>query len=373
MLNKKIPKYIHSDAILLFLLSLTYAGLSSGVFFGIRVVDILLLAGILFKSKVKVDLTIWTLLILWFVSVGISTYVGFADHTPYLLSDLRFFISFGLGVFLGASMGKQTTVNLEHVFYALLVGSLLIYVIIPYLPTLRFYYIPKIFQSQEHENTIFGPSMVLINFLYAYLIFKNRDRPVWFYLVFIVFTLLIFAMRISRLNLVIMLGLVAWSIGYRLIYRIKLTHLLLGITACLAGLIYITQTQNERIKGIFNPSEDTSYNYRVLTNSAFLNQLAHADGTHKAFGFGMGAVFVFHYNEYLGMRVLNILDNTPITILLKSGYVGLALYVLILLYPLIYISWHKRLVLIFPFVLTMFLFFHALFIVLYIFGMFFIV
>src|SRR5690625_387495 len=372
MLDKKISLHAIIDSILICLLSLTYAGISSGIFFGIRVVDILILLGLIYKSRTKIGLPSWILLGWWFGSIVVCRIVVVQECSIYLVIDIRYFIVFGLGVLLAITLAKNRNIKVLYIYYALIFGTLFLYYIIPYIPFIRFYYIPESFQSDEHTNTIFEPSTVLINYLFIYLIFQNRNRHFFFYLSYLLAAILIFNLRISRQDLVIMLLLFAWSIGYRLIYSIKLTYLLVVAIAFVAGAAYIVQTDNQRIKGIINPKEDTSFNYRVLSNADFLAKYSREPAKNKAFGFGMGSTFIFHYNEFLGRRELNILDNTPLTILLKSGYVGLIIYILIVLYPMLYLNWHQRLLLLFPIVFSMFLFNHALYNVLYVFGLYFV-
>lgn len=371
MFDKKIITQVLIDSILICLLSLSYAGISSGIFFGIRVVDVLILLGLVYKSTTRIGLPTWILVGLWFVSIAVSTFVGLVDKAPYLVSDLRFFVVFALGVLLAITLAKNTKLKVIYIYYALIIGTLIIYYIIPQASFIRLYYIPESFQSEEHANTVFGPSTVLISYLYIYLVFKNRNRHFLFYFSYLAAALLIFNLRISRQDLVIMLLLFAWSIGYRVIYRIKLTYILVIVAAGLASLVYIVNTDNQRIQGIMNPQKDTSFNYRVISNADFLDQYSREPAVNKIFGLGMGSTFIFHYNEYLGRRELNILDNTPLTILLKSGYLGLFIYILIVLYPMLYLNWHQRLLLLFPIVLSMFLFNHALYNVLYIFGFYF--
>lgn len=372
MLDKKISTLTLIDSILICLLSLTFAGISSGIFFGVRVVDILIVLGLVYKSRIKIGLPTWILVGLWLGSIAISSLVGVLDGALYLVSDIRYFIIFGMGVLLAITLAKNRSLNVLYIYYTLIFGTLFLYYIIPHIPFIRFYYIPESFQSDEHINTIFGPSTVLINYLFVYLVFQNRNRSFFFYLTYLLAALLIFNLRISRLDLVIMLLLFTWSIGYRLIYNIKLRYLLVIAAAFVVGIVYVLQTDNQRIKGIINPKEDTSYNYRVLSNNDFLEKYRRKPAINKAFGFGMGSTFIFHYNDYLGRRRLNILDNTPLTVLLKSGYVGLIVYILIVLYPMVYLNWHQRLLLLFPIVFSMFLFNHALYNVLYIFGLYFV-
>lgn len=372
MFDKKISSQSILDFVLICLLSLTYAGISSGVFFGFRVVDILIVLGLVYKSRTKIGLPTWVLLGLWFVSIVLSSFMGIIEGAPYLVSDLRFFVVFALGVLLAITLAKNKRLKIEYIYYALIIGTLIIYHIIPHISFIRFYYIPESFQSEEHLNTIFGPSTVLISYLFIYLVFKDRNRHFLFYLSYLLAAILIFRLRISRQDLIIMLLLFAWSIGYRLIYRIRLTYLLVIAAGSVASLIFIVQSDNERIKGITNPTKDTSYNYRAISNADFLEKYKREPAVTKAIGFGMGSTFIFHYNEYLGRRELNILDNTPLTILLKSGYLGLFVYILIVLYPMIYLNWHQRVLLLFPIVLSMFLFNHALYNVLYIFGVYFV-
>lgn len=372
MLDKKYPTQALVDSLLICLLSLSYAGISSGVFFGIRTVDILIVLGLIYKSRIKIDRYLWILVGLWFASISVSTLVGLLSKTPYLASDLRFFLVFGLGVLLAYSMSKNIQVKVEYIYYTLIVGTILIYVLIPLFPALRFYFIPESFQQEEHLNTVFGPTTILISYLFIFLVFKDRNRNLLFYLSYLASALLIFNLRISRQDLVIMLLLLFWALGYRFIYSIKIRYILIVGGLMLAGMAYILKTQDNRVLGILHPTEDTSFNYRVISNADFKEMFKEEPVLNKAFGLGMGSTFIFHHNEYLGKRELNILDNTPLTILMKSGYLGLGVYLLILLYPMFYLSWHQRLVLFFPIVLSMFLFNHALYNVLYIFGLYYV-
>lgn len=372
MFDKKLSTQTILDSLLICLLSLTYAGISSGVFYGIRVVDILIVLGLIYKSKTKISAYLWILTGLWFVSVVLSTLVGLIDKTPYLASDLRFFIIFGLGTLLAFTLAKNTRVKVEYIYYTLIIGTLLIYLIIPTAPFIKFFYIPESFQKEEHLNTIFGPSTILISFLFIYLVFKDRNRKLLFYLSYLVTALAVFNLRISRQDLVIMLLLLSWSLIYRLIYRVKITYLMIVGGLMLVGLWFIVNTKDDRVLGIINPTEDTSFNYRVISNTDFMIMFNEKPLINKTFGLGMGSTFIFHHNEYLGKRELNILDNTPLTIMMKSGYIGLLFYLLILLYPMIYVNWHQRIVLLFPIVLSMFLFNHAMYNVLYIFGLYYV-
>lgn len=372
MLDKKFSTQNLIDFLLICLLSLTYAGISSGIFFGFRVVDILIFLGLIYKSRVKINLTLWLMIGLWFSSLIASTILGVYSEEPYIISDLRFFSVFGLGILLAYSLAKNTNVKVEYVYYTIIVFTLLMYFAIPFSDSLRFYYIPESYQSEEHLNTIFGPSIVLLNYLFIYLVLKDRNRPFIFYAVFVLAAVLIYLMRISRQDLVIMLALFAWSIGYRLIFNIKISYIILGVLAGILASVYIFQSNNERIQGMLNPKADTSFNYRIISNNSFLEQFDRSPTINKALGFGMGSTFIFHYNEYLGRRDLNILDNTPLTVMMKIGYIGLVLYFLLVLYPMLYLNWHQRIILFFPIILSMLLFNHALYNVLYIIGIYYV-
>ena len=244
MFDKKISSQSILDFVLICLLSLTYAGISSGVFFGFRVVDILIVLGLVYKSRTKIGLPTWVLLGLWFVSIVLSSFMGIIEGAPYLVSDLRFFVVFALGVLLAITLAKNKRLKIEYIYYALIIGTLIIYHIIPHISFIRFYYIPESFQSEEHLNTIFGPSTVLISYLFIYLVFKDRNRHFLFYLSYLLAAILIFRLRISRQDLIIMLLLFALSIVYRLIYRIRLTYLLVIAAGSVASLIFIVQSDN---------------------------------------------------------------------------------------------------------------------------------
>ncbi len=371
MLNKINLKY-PIDMIIVILLSLTYAGISSNIILGFRIVDILLIAFVFYKIGSGFKPSFLLLMLLWISSIAISTYFGIKSEAPFILSDVRFYTILAFAAFLGYALGRKSTVQMEKLYYSLVILTVLFFVVIYLLPFLRTYYVPGSFLKDEHANTIYGPSVVIINYLYVYLVIQNRKRPAYFFLTYLIFALFIYSLRISRQDLVIMVLFFLWSIFYSVKDKLKLKHLVIGVVILLGFAVFLYFNQNERIQGILNPKEDTSFVYRIMSNEAFLEKFDQAPIEKKVFGLGMGTSISFFFNEWFGKRHFVLLDNTPLTLIMKVGFWGLLVFLAMIFYPLRGLSWHKKLVLLFPILFSMFLFSHLIYNLLYIFGLYFV-
>lgn len=371
MLNKINLKY-PIDMIIVILLSLTYAGISSNIILGFRIVDILLIAFVFYKIGSGFKPSFLLLMLLWISSIAISTYFGIKSEAPFILSDVRFYTILAFAAFLGYALGRKSTIQMEKLYYTLLALTVLFFVIIYLLPFLRTYYVPGSFLKDEHANTIYGPSVVIINYLYVYLIIQNKKRPLYFFLTYLIFALFIYSLRISRQDLVIMVLFFLWSIFYSVKDKLKLKHLVLGAVILLGFAVFLFFNQNERIQGILNPKEDTSFVYRIMSNEAFLEKFDQAPIEKKVFGLGMGTSISFFFNEWFGKLHFVLLDNTPLTLLMKVGGFGLIVFFGIIYYPVRGLSAHKKIVLLFPILFSMLLFSHVIYNLLYIFGLYFV-
>ncbi len=369
---QKDKAVINLNETILLLLSLTYAGISSNIFFGFRVVDFLIFLFFVLKLKKKIDLNMVIIFGLWLTSVFLSTLIGVAYKAPFVASDLRFFLVFILAAYIGYSVGKQSTIKMEPLFYKLMLFTLIIYCIIPFLDFLRFFYIPESFQKDEHANTIFGPSTIIVNYLFVYLVLVNKNRSFWFYASYLIFALIVYSFRISRTDLALMLLFFIWSVLYRLGERIKLKHVLLALALFIVGVVGLYVNENERIQGLFNPGEDSSFVYRILSNNEFLRQFSESTSINKFLGFGIGSTIDTHFNDWFGDITLTILDNGPLTVMMKTGIFGLLIFIAILYYPLRGFSFKRKMVLIFPILLSLSLFSHVIYNLLYILGFYFI-
>jgi hypothetical protein len=360
------------NELIILLTSVLYAGISSNVFLGFRVVDFLIIIFFTLKIRVRTDKNIFTFFTLWIISIIISTILGVFYKAPFILSDFRFFLTFALAGYVGYSVGISSSFNIEKLFYKLMFITLLVYCIIPFIDFIRFYYIPESFQKEEHSKTIFGPSTIIINYLFIYLVLINRIRPLKFYITYVAFALVIYYFRISRTDLAIMLLLLFWSVAYRFGDKIKVKHIALGTIFGVGLSLFFIFNNNERIKGMFNPSEDTSFVYRILSNGAFMDQYEEANVLIKTFGFGIGSVINTHFNDWFGDIRLTILDNLPLTIMMKTGMFGLIVFLFILFYPLKGMKFKVSIILLFPILLSAALFSHVIYNLLYIFGFYFI-
>lgn len=364
--NKRVV--ISLNELILLILSITYAGISSNIFFGFRVVDFFILAFFLIKLRKKIDPWLFISFGMWIVSILCSTVVGIIHKAPFIASDLRFFSVFLLAAYVGYSIGKKSQVNFERLFYALMGLTLIVYCAIPFFDFLRFYYVPESFQKDEHLNTVFGPSTILINYVFVYLVLVNKNRKFWFYASYLLFAVIIYSFRTSRTDLALMGLFFAWSLIYRLGDRIKAKHVILSSILLIAVGIGFYFNDNERIEGLINPRQDTSFVYRILSNKEFLRQFSEAPFVQNIFGFGIGSTIDTYFSDWFGKITLTILDNGPLTVMMKTGLFGLLCYILVFVYPLQGFSVKRKVIIIFPVILSMALFSHTIYNLLYVLG-----
>jgi hypothetical protein len=362
---------VNLNELILLVLSVAYAGISSNLLFGFRVVDILILVAFFLKLKQKIDPNIFIIFSLWLLSVTISTILGIIYKNEFIASDLRFFSIFIFAAYIGYSIGMSNSFNVEKLFYRLIVLTLIIYCIIPFFDFLRFFYIPESFQKDEHLNTIFGPSTIIINYLYLYLVLINKNRPIFFYLLYISFAIIIYNFRISRMDLALMLLFFSWSLIFRFGDKIKVKHILGVIGFLVVGTIIFYINDSERIQGLFNPSKDSSFVYRILSNNEFIKQYSNSSILVKTFGFGIGSTIDTYFNDWFGHIKFTLLDNGPLTVMMKTGALGLMTFIIILYYPLKGLSFWRKIIVVFPILLSLALFSHVIYNLLYILGFYF--
>jgi hypothetical protein len=348
-------------------ISILFAGISSNLFLGFRVVDLLIISFVIIFFKRKIQTAVFIVLSIWFISVFISTIIGISRETAFLASDFRFFIMLGLSAYLGYVLAFKN-VDPERLFFRLLYLTVGIYFILYLIPFLRFYYVPKSFFKDEHANTIFGPSVVVLNYLFIFLVFINRKRNYTFYLYYLVAALLIYFFRISRQDLVIMMMLLLWSLVYNIYDELKLKHILAFFLILGIGVIVLYFNFNDRIAGIFEPTKDTSFIYRIMLNEAFWEDFRTSKTIYKLFGFGLGSTVSFYFNDWFGRLRFVLLDNGFLTFFMKTGIVGFLAFISLLFVPLRRLTLHQKLILLFPIVFSMFLFSHVIYNLLYIFG-----
>src|SRR5690606_27708699 len=133
------------------------------------------------------------------------------------------------------------------------------------------------------------------------------------------------------------------------------------------GIVFFFN-ESERLKGLVNPMKDTSFVYRIISNNEFLLQFWDASFVHKIFGFGIGAELYTYFSDWFGSITLTILDNGPLTVMMKTGLLGLLGYVLVFVYPLQGFSIKRKMIIIFPVLLSMALFSHTIYNLLYVLG-----
>src|SRR5690606_6999830 len=125
----------------------------------------------------------------------------------------------------------------------------------------------------------------------------------------------------------LMLFFFIWSIIFRYGDKIKLKHMLIGAIILLTAVSVMLLSEDERLKGIFNPGQDTSFVYRILSNNEFLRQFTESSVIEQIFGFGMGSTLFTHFNDWFGDIIFTILDNGPLTVMMKTGWFGLIIFI----------------------------------------------
>lgn len=312
-------------SISLVLISIFYAGLTSDIFFGIRGYDVIIIflffIFLNFKDKISpVEIYIYSSFF-FFLSLGF--YFGLVYENPFLIGGVREWIVLIMTIFVGIRAGKIINVEvIENIFKYSILFLTIIYLALPFSYDLNSYYAPlELFSVMSDQGgRIHGPNPLFITYLYILLGIKNRNFSTNS-IIFLCFLVFVFVMAQGRQMFAIMFGsyiLLTYYRGYRFV---PLLLLLFGFS-----LIIIAESLNiqqlDRLSGIINPFDDTSFLYRLMSNEQFGEFFFNSGALKILFGHGFGATVPLFLNTYLGLVSFVLLDNTILTLMLRIGIIG---------------------------------------------------
>jgi len=321
--------YDNGIVVLIVMISVLFAGLSSEMIFGLRAVDyllvgaifILLLLGVNVKKNDAWELFVFLLLIVFGLVIGV--YRGNA----FVLSDLRTYFSIFASLVLASQLkGKINYAIIKKSYYCSLIIVFVIYFIASHYESVQWYYVPyeNIVGKEMEFSRVFGPSLTLITFLFILLVYSRKQGQM-FYLHFLLASIIFYGYHGTRHVLIMMFTVL--FLAY--IYRYGYARFIVLVFPIIVFVVIFVLGSDGRLMNVLNPFDDTSFMYRVISNEYYLKEIVTFDIVYFVFGMGFGATIDVWMGKYLGMISMVILDNGFLTYLMKSGLVGLFLIVAI--------------------------------------------
>jgi hypothetical protein len=324
-------KYKNILTLILILICGFYAGLTSRIFGGLRVYDILLLCGILIlllkKEQVLPLNAIWGLGALLFVFL-ISTVLAYFNRNEFIMSGIREWLILILSFLFGFLLAQRLEIiNISITFNYSVALISFIYILIYFLPEFGYYYaeVDNLASKKDYLGRIQGPSIIITVYLYIILI-RTNYRVLSISFRFFLFSLIVFGFTQSRQNLVIMLSVLFLGVFFSKYRKYSYVLLVFTIISCLVFFTLFDGYAAQRIENIVSPFKDTSFLYRVLSNQEFLSEFFSSGWVNVFLGNGLGASYSIYLGDFIGTVKLVILDNSILTLLLKTGLIGTTIF-----------------------------------------------
>ncbi len=344
--------------------SLQAEGKILGVFRAIDLILVFFLIMNLGKLKIQKNDYNYLLAILFIALLG--TVIGLTNSNPFVLSDLKNYVLMIISILIIPYLVENMSISsIVKFFYISMILTIFIYILIEYTGLLyEFYGNLNVENKIDFENRLYGPNVILI--LYSFIFLSVIKPSVKYSLIFLLFSVILYLFNGTRHILVINLFSIAFS--FFILYKLNIkTFIYLSVVLLffvLVGLNFL----GERFIYIFNPFQDSSFLYRVISNAEFIYDFTNKDIFNIFFGEGLGSVTKMYLGGYIGFRYLNILDNSILTLLLKGGVISLSVFILIYYKKICKFSLVKKVLLLFPIVLVGMLTAHIFTIIQYFFS-----
>lgn len=323
-----------------------YAGLTSAIFYGIRVFDILIIAILLLILRFNTglqrsELAIIILLALVFIY---GTFLGISNNNDFVLSGLREFGILIATYFVALKVGSGIKLlQVQKVFYISVFLVTIIYIFLMLFPGLQYFYasVDDLKLMTDQEGRIHGPNPIFITLLFA-LLCNTKTNFVKNFLLFSAFTIFVYAVTQTRQLLAIMGGVLLLSA----VMNGRRDLSILGTGSLIGFLVLVISTADDqgaaRLLNMFRPLEDTSFLYRLNSNTVFVREFFALDLGSIIFGLGFGSTMTLYLGSYIGDVSFVLLDNSVLTLMMRVGLFGLSVVVLLFLHQLLKVPFRDQ-------------------------------
>ena len=310
--------------------------------------------------KLKTKLFFLSLVLLIIIEIICSI------NNPFFLSGIRDFISLLISGYLGYYFLSKFNIhsqNFDIILYILLISS---YILIShYKPFYQFYAdTDSLEQMSDQFERFHGASPFLIMYLYMYRVLSNQVTKINSF-AYLILILVIYYYSQSRTTFIIMLfpSLIYFKNNSKKVWYFAPIILSLAI-------IFFNKNHIERISELFSINTSTSFAYRLILNSSFIEMFLNTDLKDILFGFGLGAQKEIFIGDYIGYKSIILLDNGYLTSLFKFGIIGSIVIFIFLIKNIVNanITLKTHITLLFPILLTSFSSAHIFTVPLYIMG-----
>lgn len=318
--------YEISISVILFMITIFFAGLSSEIMFGLRLIDFILIFSIclflVFGDGIKYsDISVILGLI---VLIVIGFIIGLNEDNPFVLSDLRKYVSILLGFVLVSQINSRINYEvIKYAYYLTVPTVFVIYLLASQYSFVQGFYIPleRIEGTKLADTRVFGPSLALVTYLYV-LLFYTKKQSYLFHFIFVVFAFLIYFFLGTRHVFVMMV--IVFIVGILFDYGI-LKSIAILVPVVFFVFAYVIN-EDQRLLRVVDPFTDSSFMYRVISNGVFFDEYIYNDIKTILLGYGFGSMREVWMGGYIGLVQMVILDNGVLTIIMKSGALGLCLF-----------------------------------------------
>lgn len=319
------------ETILIIVLSLLSFGGATGRFnFGFSFFDIMLilLLGHSFLKKrtnllyvKKRDLIVFGILFFIIAFGAFRSKIGVSGlRSDYFITELRFYIYIPLLYYL--SLEYKLNIDVFKKILPIILITYLIFWGVLLTEESAFYqfFNDDIASRIGNEERISGPPILAL-YPFLLILIKERSIKLLSLILYLALALLVFIKTGGRTYFVFSLLPIFYILFKN---RKRLVWLVLSIILLFISFFLLKEFTSsvffERFLNIANAKQDSSFMYRVFNIEKMLNGL---NGTSLWLGNGIGSNYEFNF---FGLRTSYFLDNTFITLLYKTGIIGLILF-----------------------------------------------
>lgn len=301
----------------------------------------------------KIDI----LMVFFFILICLYFLVGYYNKNPYLWFDMKVFVFFFLNYIIFRSVVNNE--NYIKVINVIFVSSLFYSVIVIYIylfmkDYLPFIYGDKLFSWWGNRVTFSNVSMCLITIpLSIYCLLQNNYSNIKKFYFFLVFSLNLIAMLLSQTRAVIMMStfnsIIVLVTSYYNIFNLKkinikkayrITIFVVFISISL-NIFYFLDTifGTEVLNNVINRFSEGQETLNVRDVS---NEMAKEEIIRNIWGYGLGKEAILYNTNYSINSVGPFIDNILFTLGLKIGLLGVFMFLILLLVPLVRLFFYKN-------------------------------
>jgi hypothetical protein len=296
-------------------------------------------------------------MVFFFMVICLYFFVGYYNKNTYLWFDMKVFVFFFLNYIIFRSVvNNDNYIKVINVIFisSLFYSFIVIYIYLFMKDYLPFIYGDKLFSWWGKRITFSNVSMCLITIpLSIYCLLQNNYSNIKKFYFFLVFSLNLIAMLLSQTRAVIMMStfnsIIVLVTSYYNIFNLKkinikkayrITIFVVFISISL-NIFYFLDTifGTEVLNNVINRFSEGQETLNVRDVS---NEMAKEEIIRNIWGYGLGKEAILYNTNYSINNVGPFIDNILFTLGLKIGLLGVFMFLILLLVPLVRLFFYKN-------------------------------